>query len=258
MMKKKVLFTAGSALFVFVLMFLLVACGTSAATSDNQASGTSDSQADASSGSQATGTPDAMSQLAEARAGDVVHLGEVSFTDYRGVQFKDDIGWRVLAVEGDRVLLISENVIDLRPYNTERVDITWEQCDLRSWLNGAFYDGLPNGMRDCAGQTAMDMDGKVFLLSTDEAERYFSSDEDRQAGVDLTAEAIRGYNDTFNTDLEAIVRDWGGFAWWLRSSDSAAGSAAVVDSGGRVGYGSIALFGDNVLIGVRPAIWLNL
>ena len=52
------------------------------------------------------------------------------------------IDWRVLAVENNKALLISEKTLEERPYNVEPKDITWEHCTLRQYLNGEFYNKL--------------------------------------------------------------------------------------------------------------------
>ena len=149
--------------------------------------------------------PFAKSPVADVQVGDIIHLGEVSFEAYHSGQFKDDIAWRVLAIENGRVLVIAEDIIDLRPYNEKWEDTTWEQSTLRQWLNTDFYNGLPKVMQQYALSTLLvnadnpywdtpggnDTTDKVFLLSMDEAERYFRSDADRQTGVNLTPEAIQ-------------------------------------------------------------------
>jgi len=186
--------------------------------------------------------------LAGAKAGDIVHLGTVSFTYYGGADsaFSEDIGWRVLAVEDGRVQVVSEDIIDLRPYNDRNEDVTWEGCDLREWLNGGFYDGLPEGMKEGAltiqvanaanpsygtpgGNGTSD---KVFLLSIGEAGQYFSNDDDRQA-----------------------MCNGAGWWWWLRSP-GVARCAAFVGYDGSVndGGGNVS----NAKLGVRPALWLSL
>ena len=184
--------------------------------------------------------------LAGAKAGDIVHLGTVSFIDYQGSKFSEDVGWRVLAVGDGRALVVPEGIVDIRPYNEEREDVTWEGCGLREWLNGGFYDGLPDGMKEGVLTTQVVNDGnpdygtpggngtsdKVFLLSIGEAEEYFSNNDDRVA-------KYKG----------------GGCWWWLRSPGGFAYCAAGVGVGGHVYDG-----GDyvNFGFGVRPALWLNL
>ena len=53
-----------------------------------------------------------------------------------------DIDWRVLDIQGNKALLISEKVLETRRYNDEYKDITWEKCTLRGYLNGDFYNKL--------------------------------------------------------------------------------------------------------------------
>ena len=215
--------------------------------------------------------PFAKGSLSGAKVGDVVHFGTVTFTDYRGGAFSDDIGWRVLVIEGGKALVVSEDVIDLRPYNVTDEDTTWEQCDLRAWLNSDFYRGLPSGMQKQAATTQVansdnpdygtpggnGTQDKVFLLSLDEADKCFSSDSDRQAGIGLiTQQTIDSINSEYNVDIESYVKDNGGYYWWLRSPGGSTGDAAVVyNDGGLVSGGNYVA---NVRIGVRPALWLNL
>ena len=63
---------------------------------------------------------------------DLVYLGT-----YKG----KPIAWRALAQEDGRTLLICDQIITSRPYHSVVVDaITWEECTLRSWLNGEFLE----------------------------------------------------------------------------------------------------------------------
>ena len=78
-----------------------------------------------------------------------------------------------------------------------------------------------------------DTEDNIFLLSIDEANKYFKSDDERIA----------------NYDGEAA---W----WWLRSPGYDGSNAAYVNRGGNVDY-----FGDYVShddIAIRPALWINL
>jgi len=220
--------------------------------------------------------PFAKVTLEDAKVGDLVHLGEVSFTASGGDQFKKDISWRVLAVENDQVLVISEDIIDLRPYNIEQKNITWEQSTIRTWLNGTFFEGLPQSMKDRVQTTQVtnnnnpdygtsggaNTNDKVFLLSIDEANKYFSSDRDRQTGVNLSTGTIKAFKDRTGDDIKGI------HSWWLRSPGSNAnyvayvgGIASAIDGGdpGVVDTGGGKGPGGNVFVdgGVRPALWLS-
>jgi len=46
--------------------------------------------------------------------------------------------WRVLDVRDGKALLITENIIERRPYNMKSTKVTWETCTLREYLNGKF------------------------------------------------------------------------------------------------------------------------
>ncbi|GHV39484.1 hypothetical protein FACS189490_03170 [Clostridia bacterium] len=48
--------------------------------------------------------------------------------------------WRVLDIKDNADLLITENIIEQRPYHNAYKDITWAECSLREYLNGEFYD----------------------------------------------------------------------------------------------------------------------
>ena len=46
--------------------------------------------------------------------------------------------WRVLDVQNDKALILSENIIEKCKYNEEKTDVTWETCTLREYLNDEF------------------------------------------------------------------------------------------------------------------------
>ncbi|MCL2137459.1 MAG: toll/interleukin-1 receptor domain-containing protein [Coriobacteriia bacterium] len=165
----------------------------------------------------------------------------------RPVDKPADIEWRELYVDKtqQRVLVIARDCVAMMPYHEEMEYITWEDCTLRSWLNGEFFNSiLPEAIKRrvievenqnpdsrwsvTGGRPTWD---KVFLLSTDEAHEYFASDYDRIA--------------TFHGSVA-----W----WWLRLPGNDANYAATVDIDGYVGGdGNVA--GQ---LGVRPALWLSL
>ena len=127
--------------------------------------------------------------------------------------------WLVLDVRGGRALLIAKDIIDVKRYNNEWKETTWEQCALREYLNGEFYNSESFSEEDRkkivktslanpknpeyatdGGKTTQDY---IFCLSIDEVKKYFKSDNDRKATYNGTAA-------------------W----WWLRSPGSTQGRAA--------------------------------
>ncbi len=173
---------------------------------------------------------------------------------------KETIKWRVLALEENEALLISEYALDMQDFNINRAQkITWENSDLRKWLNGEFYDSAfspeekgkisESELRN-SDRPVDDTIDRVFLLSYAEAGEYFASDEDRQCRA--TAYARSKGADVF--DSSARTR------WWIRSGEEDPVStekwAAVVWA-----YGSREFISDiNTMtnVAVRPAIRIRL
>ena len=192
--------------------------------------------------------------------GDTVVFGSYE-QDGNTANGAEAIEWVALAKEGDKTLLVSKYALDCQPYNTSRTLVMWKNCTLRSWLNGPFLStaftedeqaliddthvtNADNGEYDTpGGNPTVD---KVFLLSIDEVERYFSSDVDRVCTATAHAKDQRAW--TGSND---------GCYWWLRSPGCDSGHAAYVFSDGSVNaYGWIVDddYDDRV---VRPALWVN-
>jgi len=208
--------------------------------------------------------------LASAAVGDIIHLGTISFTDAFGNEFSDDIGWLVLAKEDGHVLVITQDVIDYRHFNQGFVDITWEQCSVRQWLNSDFYNGLASEMRQLVQVTNVinndnlefgtpggnDTQDYVFLLSVDEAEDFFVSDKDRRADAILTQGTIELLNPDYENGIVEYLQKRGGNPWMLRSPGFDPRVTAGVDYDGRiVSAGGDPYYLDHM--GVRPAVWLG-
>lgn len=89
------------------------------------------------------------------------------------------------------------------------------------------------------------MNDKVFLLSVDEVERYFSSDSERACRPTEYAVANGSYN-----------RENGNCHWWLRVPRCDSNNGACVCEDGYVASYGIGVTYD--IIGVRPAMWISL
>ncbi|MCR5137090.1 MAG: leucine-rich repeat protein [Oscillospiraceae bacterium] len=169
---------------------------------------------------------------------------------YRGAEFQpgallwlgtERTPWRVLEVdrEAETALLIAEKPVCEKDYNDQWADTTWEQCSLRAWLNGEYYEKtfseeekaaileceLKNPDKPRWGtKGGNDTRDRVFLLSIEEAQKYFKDDRDRAAGS----------------------------SWWLRSPGLISRLAASVNSDGSI------CVDVNGRLGVRPALKINL
>jgi hypothetical protein len=87
------------------------------------------------------------------------------------------IQWRVLHNSGQELFILSEYILDCKRYHGEYTDISWRDCDLRQWLNDAFYhaafDAAEQGCvktTRCTdnGEGSPDTEDKVFLLGVAE------------------------------------------------------------------------------------------
>ena len=174
---------------------------------------------------------------------------------------KEPLKWTVLDVQGDKALLIAHDLIDYIPYHERRTDITWEDCTLRKWMNGDFYETafstqeqsriltthLTNHDNVTGTDGGNDTDDRIFALSVDEANRYFASDAERVA---YYTDYVESYH--YVTE-KAKGREW----WWLRSPGVSPHLAALVNVEGEI----IEVKGDYVNdydITVRPAMWISI
>jgi hypothetical protein len=172
---------------------------------------------------------------------------------------EEPIEWRVLTVDGDKALVISEKLLDYVSYNEEWIDVTWETCTLRSWMNNDFLNAAFSSSEQAKIATVTNQNpdnpkygtkggkptqDKIFALSIEEAKKYFSSVSDRKAYT--TDYAHKRGSDSDDRS------DW----WWLRSPGYSGNDAAYVYYGGDVDRSGVNVNINNVA--VRPAFWLNL
>ena len=206
-------------------------------------------------------------QIKNAKVGDIVYFGTYE-QDNDTTNDKENIEWLVLAKENNRVLVISDKALDRQPYNSSYTEeVTWENCSLRKWLNGTFLNKAFSTEEQAQIQnTTVSADNnpqystnpgnattdKVFLLSINEVEKYFNSDEARKCAPTAYAKAQgASTSDTFKTPSGAATC-W----WWLRSPGDDQSSAAYVYFGGDVfELGNYVFSGLNA---VRPAMWITI
>ena len=180
---------------------------------------------------------------------------------------KEAIEWTVLDKDGMSLLLISKQALDCQQYNTSYTDVTWESCSLRKWMNGTFLNKAFNAEEQAQiqnttvsahknpeyntnpGNATTD---KVFLLSINEVEKYFNSDEARKCAPTAYAKAQGAYTSDSYKTASGAATCW----WWLRSPGGNQYFAASVNYYGSVNYGGYAVNNDTAA--VRPALWINL
>lgn len=174
--------------------------------------------------------------------------------------------WRVLAEQDGRYLVISNDCVAAMPYNaSSTVDIIWENCELRSWLNEDFYNiTFDESERSRIELTQVDNDDHnstsdyLFLLSDSEVRQYFSDDSDRICCVSLNSVLTTENSDLWLSPYHSHGR-W--VSWWLRSSFG--GGAQIVGGSGELEDTSVTpaldsiRFDADAYMGVRPAMWIT-
>ncbi len=218
-------------------------------------------------------------------------------TNGDGVADKNDekqpIKWRVLSVDGDDAFIFADQNLDAKAYNETDTIVKWENCTLRSWLNGYsasanrdkkdfISDNFIGNAFSVLEQRAIiqselvnedspyygvdggnDTQDKVYLLAISEARntKYgfcidFLNAESKTREVKNTKYAEKCGAWTSTSSLYS-----GNGYWWLRTPGGSGndyighGQSCISSNGeGRADFQTI----KRTDVGVRPALHINL
>ena len=204
--------------------------------------------------------PVSAAELPEGMApGDVITFGRYE-QDGDPENGPEPVEWEVLAAEDGHTLLISRYALDAHPFHDQWRRVTWENCGVRKWLNDTFYQAAFDPAEQARILTVTNINpdnpttglpggndtwDRVFLLSIEEAERFFPSDESRQCRATAYAKTRAVYENEYK----------GSSWWWLRTRGSSSRNGALVLFSG---YISTVGFGVNNRGGyIRPAVVIN-
>ena len=173
--------------------------------------------------------------------------------DNESANGKEAIEWIVLDVQDGKALVISKYALDARAYSSYAQGLNFANSDIYKWLNSDFiYNAFSDEERAKIVTTTItadpnpyyetnqggDYDDKLFLLSIDEVEQYFDSDESRVC-----------------ESTESMNIPGGICSWWLRTMGENERYAAYVVAAGNVDYKGTR---TEDLLGIRPAMWVEL
>lgn len=201
----------------------------------------------------------------DTEVGDVIIFGEYE-QDTDTANGKEPIEWIVLDKQDGKILLISKYCLDEKLYNDEQKEVPWDQCTLRKWLNSTFMDEAFNKEEQnrivtttvkaqknpdyptLFNNAGKDTEDKIFLLSIQEAKRYFNSDDDRGT-----------YDTEYAIERSVSLYDSDGYdVWWLRSPGENSSRIAIVGICGQINTGGTVAFDSwGLTNGVRPALWIK-
>jgi len=205
--------------------------------------------------------PEGTVAIDDAKTGEKVAFGRYEQDDIKD-NGQENIIWIVAEAQKDKLLLVSEKVLDTRKYNNDRKKVTWEESTVRAWLNADFVSSAFNAKEskklvettiitpDYAKYNTPggnDTKDKVFLLSIEEAEKYFVSDESRRA---QSSESAKTGGLKWNDSI--LYR--GNGVWFLRTPGLKGDNVCYVNYDGKI-YNTC--FVDNEGFGIRPAIWVK-
>lgn len=187
----------------------------------------------------------------------------------------EEIQWIVLEVIDDKALLLSKYGLDVKPYNAGYMNITWENCSIRAWLNDEFRlsaftaeeqnaimttevdNSMAQGYSNWNTEGGDNTQDQIFLLSYAEANYYLGEFYDnsgniraRLAPTDYAIARKAWVDNGKNLTSESKVAG----RWWLRSPGHVQNNAAGVNSDGSLHQYNSAYEGAVV----RPAFWVDL
>ena len=189
-----------------------------------------------------------------------------------------DYDWRVLELDAqnNKMLLLSENILEQRAYHPCYGRVTWENSMLRQYLNSEFINDFSAVDRSIILETKISnpdnlwygTDGgndtldKIFVLNIEEADRYFGDSGDylnkrrkEYAEGKWTADDDGWLLSNIHDGSRVAKHNGSASFWWLRSPGYSDCTVAYVST-----PGNILLNGDRVCIGrggVRPALWVK-
>ena len=175
------------------------------------------------------------------------------------------LSWTVICQHVGKALMICDKVVDKRVYNEKRGIANWKDSDVRSWLNGEFYDKAFNdGEKELVLMSALktrytedykfyytETEDHVFLLSVSEFSKYLMGKGASAFGVPIEALAKKK---PYMSEVKGVEGVEKGMTWWLRDGSDESGYACDV-AGYDAKYSTYGNEADNSS-GVRPAMWI--
>lgn len=191
----------------------------------------------------------------------------------------DKYEWRVLDIQNNTALVITEEIIEQRSYHDAYKDITWAECSLRKYLNGEFYDKFNAADKSriipvlnknpdnqwYGSKGGADTRDYIFLLSVEEVCIYFGDSLSKLQNPGKNQRYWFERKDENNSKRIARLqgKEWDWW-WWLRSPGRVNVKAVYIFGTD----GNIGIQGNNILKGnlsdgrctggIRPALWLRL
>lgn len=189
--------------------------------------------------------------------------------------------WRILDIQGNEALIITEDIVEQQPYNNRAGDATWADCSLRKYLNEEFYNKFTkdeqsriipilnknNGNQWYGSRGGEDTLDYIFLLSIEEIVCKYFGDSSKNLENRSAKQRYWFQRKDKNNDKRRSIFDGYIWWWWLRSPGRDNRRAVYIHGDGNIGIQGNCTFryssntmhpltGDNSG-GIRPALWLK-
>ncbi len=230
-------------------------------------------------------------ELASAEKGTTVTFGSYE-QDGNADNGAEPVEWYVLDRQEDRLILLSRYIIDIGPFHSDRVDITWEESTVRAWLNDEFIGAAFNGNekqlliltdvephanpkypRDFQDRTITPGNAtrdRVWLLSEEEAKALSAAMLKAESTKAAASGGTMGVHAKETVSVVDPVGTWHSYDitsnrttyidysrnWWLRTPGDLQCKAMYVSEAGRLMYEG--RYVNMELFGIRPAICVNI
>ena len=177
----------------------------------------------------------------------------LQFGKYHQAYAGEPILWRVLAVRDNRALLLSEFILDARPFDDRTVEEgrtnEWEHSTLFEWLNGEFiHTAFTGSQRNLILENGSA--GRVFLASDAELSNPAHGFESNKYEPD-PARVAAGTSYAFDNGLWKQNSENSTYYTRTRPNNT---NAHHINTAGRAGLARV----ERTNVGVRPALWLNI
>jgi len=227
--------------------------------------------------------------ISDAKPGDIIIFGKYE-QDNLASNGEEDIEWLVLDNDGEKVLVISKDVLDWMRFSESTT--VWEYSDLRNWLNNDFYNSaFSSSEQSSIALTVVDNPGNpafgtaaaagtndnIFCLSFDEAKTYFAFntwDDGSNSGYSQNmisgattwaqSKKLAGCYPVTEEYYNQVLINYGyssscvmlnGSDWWLRTNGSDGSFACVAGMYGALDASQCTQV--SYVKGVRPAMYLE-
>lgn len=188
------------------------------------------------------------SNINEVKIGDILPLGQIN---------DKSVNWKVIEKTAEKLLLLSMDAIAYKSFcdniNAGEPTTSWDNCSLNKWLNREFLDSLFGNIIDdnkeifnynCKSFSFKNLlVEKVFLLSTDDFDRYIKNNFDLQR--------VRMHGSIINDGIYNV----NGYVQWLLRSGRNSNMIATVLPNGKIDKAGTAI---DIKHAIRPAMRIKI